>query len=294
VSPPAPSNARQVVGLPVVPRFRRARAHRVLGFLAPEVACERAFRQRACRPSWRRLPYRASLLAPAGEPASSRGVRGHPAVTRRIPAVRPSTDISAAHPLPVTCATFGLEATSLEVLFRPRGFSPPRRVSPRDGSQVCCTLQPVLGFAAFRIVKSVSQFREPPLRRDHPPKDTTTPTAVTRSLAPDAPLAFFLDPSPCSLAGSMMSRRGRRLRGLDPWEDARWGRALRLHDHRVPSWASLLFEVRRNRVSAVSPVTRVEDRERPPPLTGCPGRLASCRLRRVRGSRLAGESSRPP
>jgi len=71
-------------------------------------------------------------------------------------------------------STIGLEATSLEVPFRPRGFSPPRRLSPRDGSQVCCTLQPALGFAAFRIVKSVSQFCERSRKRYHPSKDTTT------------------------------------------------------------------------------------------------------------------------
>jgi hypothetical protein len=34
--------------------------------------------------------------------------------------------------------------------FRPRGFSPPRRLSPHIGSRVCCTPQPVLGFVAFR------------------------------------------------------------------------------------------------------------------------------------------------
>jgi len=74
----------------------------------------------------------------------------------------------------VTGATIGLEAASLEVPFRPHGFSPSRRLSPRDGSQVCCTLQPALGFAAFRIVKSVSQLRERSRKRYHPSKDTTT------------------------------------------------------------------------------------------------------------------------
>jgi hypothetical protein len=296
VSPPAPSNARQVVGRPALPRFRRARARRVLGFPAPEVACERALRQRACRPSWPRAPLQSPPLAPAGEPASSRGVGVHPAVTRRIPALRPSTDTSAARPLPVTGATFGLEATSLEVPFRPRGFSPPRRFSPRDGSQVCCTLQPALGFAAFRIVKSVSQLLEPPLRRDHPPKDTTSPTAVTRSLAPVAPLAFFLDSSRCTPFGETSDRseavafealiRGRMLDESG---------ALQRRDHRVPSWA-------------FSPL-----RGPPPPCLGhrpChqgrgPGTpaaihqcylvwLASCRLRRLELNTVAGESSRPP
>jgi len=74
----------------------------------------------------------------------------------------------------VTEATFGFEAASLEVTFRPHGFSPSRRLSLRNGSQVCCTLQPAMGFAAFRIVKSVSQFPERSRRRYHPSKDTTT------------------------------------------------------------------------------------------------------------------------
>jgi len=132
----------------------------------------------SCRPGWK-----TSLL--------SWGSRLR-TVTCPKPACRPSADISAVHPLPVAGATFGLEATSLEVLFHPRGFSPPRRVSLHDGSQVCCTLQPALGFAGFRIVKSVSQLPDrspparPPLEGHHHPK------AVTRSPAPDAPLAFFL------------------------------------------------------------------------------------------------------
>jgi len=144
-------------------------------------------RQRACRPSWPRAPLQSPPIAPAGEPASSRGVGGYQTVTRLTPALCPSTDTSAARPLPVTGATIGLEATSLEVPFRPRGFSPPRRFSPRDGSQVCCTLQPAMGFASFRIVKSVSQLRGhspqalPPLEGHHHLK------AATRSPAPVPP-----------------------------------------------------------------------------------------------------------
>jgi len=139
-------------------------------------------------------------LAPAGLPAASRGVGVCHTVTRLAPALRPSADTPAARPLPVTGATFGLEATSLEVPFRPRGFSPPRRFSPRDGSQVCCTLQPALGFATFRIVKSVSQFRErsrsattprrtpPPQSRDAVTRarclpDVLPPSSTERTLA---------------------------------------------------------------------------------------------------------------
>jgi hypothetical protein len=55
-----------------------------------------------------------------------------------------------------------------EVPFRPRGFSPPRRVSPRKGWQACCILQPTLGFVPFHPT-SRSWPRSP--RRDHPSKD---------------------------------------------------------------------------------------------------------------------------
>jgi hypothetical protein len=117
----------------------------------------------------------------------------------------------------VTEATIGLEATSLEVTFRPRGFAPPRRFSPRNGSQVCCTLQPALGFAAFRIVKSVSQLREhspqalPPLEGHHHPHSRD---AVTRARAS---LTFFLEShATTSLPMGPDENRGRRLRGLDP------------------------------------------------------------------------------
>jgi len=184
--PPLRTLDRSLASLPCRDFDALAR-RRVLGFLAPEVACEHALRQRACRPSWPRAPLQSPPFAPAGKPASSRGVGMHQTVTRLAPALRPSTDTSAARPLPVTGATIGLEATSLEVPFRPRGFSPPRRFSPRDGSQVCCTLQPALGFAAFRIVKSVSQLLEHSPQALPPLEGHLHPTAVTRSPAPVPP-----------------------------------------------------------------------------------------------------------
>jgi len=39
-----------------------------------------------------------------------------------------------------------------EVMFRPRGFAPPRRLSPRDGSRACCIPLPILGFVSFRAL----------------------------------------------------------------------------------------------------------------------------------------------
>jgi hypothetical protein len=36
-----------------------------------------------------------------------------------------------------------------QLMFRPRGFSPPRRLAPRKRSQACCILLPAMGFDAF-------------------------------------------------------------------------------------------------------------------------------------------------
>jgi len=76
-------------------------------------------------------------------------------VARSLPATSrgPSLSASGCHP---------------EVSFRPRGFSPPRRFSPRYGAQACCILLPTLGFVPFHPT-SRSQPRSP--RRDHPSKD---------------------------------------------------------------------------------------------------------------------------
>jgi len=264
-------------------------------------AFQRRSRLRACLAAARlstllvSAPLQSHPVAPAGKPASSRGVGLPRTVTRPEPALRPSTDISAARLLPVAGATFGLEATSSEVLFRPRGFSPPRRFSPRDGSQVCCTLQPVLGFAAFCIVKSVSQFDDAPRWRNHPSKDTTNLTAVTRSLVPVASLTFFL--------------------GFEPGHHRWWTgtsprpspsrpcsvRRLQVGRHvamAYPPCSFLGFSPLRGSVATVlrSPVLSPgwEDRKRPPPLTGrtrVGWRRAGC----VAAERaVSGENPRPP
>jgi hypothetical protein len=48
------------------------------------------------------------------------------------------------------CA-FGPWLPSHSVLFRPRGFSPPRRLSPHRGVRACCVPVPDMGFAAFLV-----------------------------------------------------------------------------------------------------------------------------------------------
>jgi len=60
--------------------------------------------------------------------------------------------------------------------FRPRRSSRPRRFAPHRSLQVCCTLQPIMGFARF----STRRFRDPKVpstsslspRAHHPPKSS--------------------------------------------------------------------------------------------------------------------------
>jgi hypothetical protein len=68
--------------------------------------------------------------------------------------VRPSTDIPAARPLPdrTPVGETDPSARTCQVpsSFRPCRSSRLRRLAPRDGLQVCCALQPVMGFATFQ------------------------------------------------------------------------------------------------------------------------------------------------
>ena len=86
-----------------------------------------------------------------------------------------------------------------EVPFRPRGFSPPRRVSPRKGSQACCILQPTLGFATFHT----DQPKPAAIPATRPPLEGFShPLVALRSPGALAPLAFALaDPYRPAIAG---------------------------------------------------------------------------------------------
>jgi hypothetical protein len=213
--PPLRTLDRSLASLPCRD-FDDACACRVLGFLAPEVACEHALRQRACRPSWPRAPLQSSPFAPAGKPASSRGVGMHQTVTRLAPALRPSADTSAARPLPVashlrprsdqprspgppswflTTSTV-FSARRLTGLLHPAAGPGVRRVSDRE-----------IGFPTSRTLPAgaTTPRRTPP---------THSRDAVTRARAP---LTFFLGSrSTTSLRMGPGGNRGRRLRGLDP------------------------------------------------------------------------------
>jgi len=92
---------------------------------------------------------------------------------------------------PATTAShrFGSEGSTPEVPFRPRGFSPPRRLPPLHESRACCIPLPILGSTAFPLVVSRSEDRDIlrfPAMQVRTPRRTPRrqPERVTASVAP--------------------------------------------------------------------------------------------------------------
>jgi hypothetical protein len=122
----------------------------------------------------------------------------------------------ASTPATTAGRRFGLEGATLEVPFRPRGFSPPRRLPPLHESRACCIPLPILGSTAFPLEASR------PIDRDHlcfpamqvrTPRRNPRPTAVTchHALCPLAvpcPIVAALHLAPVSRD---QARRGERI-----------------------------------------------------------------------------------
>jgi len=108
--------------------------------------------------TWSSALLRSTFLLPGPAHAGllSWGRTGRPGFPERL-APSPLRQLctflrrTVARPLPAVDRSSPLSASGChpEVLFRPRGISPPRRLSPRNDSQACCILQPTLGFATF-------------------------------------------------------------------------------------------------------------------------------------------------
>ena len=111
--------------------------------------------------------------------------------------LRPSIDISTQRPLPrrPEGRRFGLEGATPEVSFRPRGFSPPRRLPPLCRLRACCIPLPILGSTA--LLPAV-QDRTP---RRIPRRQPLRVTAVV------APLPFLPASRPCSVVESGVAAR---------------------------------------------------------------------------------------
>jgi hypothetical protein len=63
---------------------------------------------------------------------------------------KPATSTPASFPRLPGSWSLRLQAATLGVLFRLRGFSPPGRFAPSPIPRVCCTPLPILGFTVFR------------------------------------------------------------------------------------------------------------------------------------------------
>jgi hypothetical protein len=109
-----------------------------------------------------RCRQRVSFEATARLPGPSRWHRCEPKLPpgHQDPASPGVRDLSAPPPtsparvhfpaLRVAPGRLRADGTTRPASFRPRGFAPPRRLSPRTGPRACCIPLPVLGFAAFR------------------------------------------------------------------------------------------------------------------------------------------------
>jgi len=131
----------------------------------------------------------------------------------------------ASTPATTASRRFGLEGSTPEVPFRPRGFSPPRRFPPLHELRACCIPLPILGSTAFPLWSSPPEDWDALLfSRDAGPypSKNSSPTAGARHRA-RCPLAVLYpitaSPrlSPLPVAGpSRWEDRERRLRGLAP------------------------------------------------------------------------------
>jgi hypothetical protein len=144
-------------------------------------------------PDSRGLPLNpCSSVAPSCRPKTNRDGSSFAEVQVQTPLlglsrVRPSTETSVARPLPGhPKAPLWLEAATPQSSFRPCRSSRLRRFTPRIAPQVCCTLHPVMGFAAFPAWRS--ETRRPRQHQPFPSSALHTlqslPLAVSRTSSP--------------------------------------------------------------------------------------------------------------
>jgi len=147
---------------PCVVLVAATRARRVRGPLRPPGSGSSGLRRCLLQASSRVRPFRMhpvtvrpSKLERSRQPPvfrigdASRLPARHRRATRRYFKERPSVDMpgcaSSRGPRPAS-----VRPCHRSDMFRPRGFSPPRRIAPHPGSWACCIPQPTMGFAGFR------------------------------------------------------------------------------------------------------------------------------------------------
>ena len=104
---------------------------------------------------------------------------------------RPSTDRPSVRSLPEAEASFGSTVLPVEIAFRPRGFSPPRRFTPHRGCEFVAPRCRLWGSARFLLPASRSARRLPggpshfPRRVSYPSKSSPhqQPYRITAAVA---------------------------------------------------------------------------------------------------------------
>lgn len=133
-------------------------------------------------------------------------------------------------------------ATISRIPFRPRGFSPPRRLSPRHDLRACCIPLPILGFAAFRATSNRSRTRAPPrcastLRRGPPPSAAPGHPGPCHLAVPSRSAGPFPVNNVAAVPASWTCRRERRLRGFAPTSGSYLDRCLAASTGPTLPWA---------------------------------------------------------
>jgi hypothetical protein len=134
-------------------------------------------------------------------------------LTRSSPCTAPSsTWPRRVHSHPMSPSGFGSEL----FLFRPRGFSPPRRFPPRRNVRACCIPLPILEFTAFPAFDR-HLLAEAAVVERRVPRDAFTPRRTPATVAVPRHRGRYLlvvpllsEPSTsrsCSTIGSVMSRQ---------------------------------------------------------------------------------------
>lgn len=103
---------------------------------------------------------------------------------------RPSIDMPAGA-CPTVLSNCSCWVQRAPGVFRPRGFSPPRRLAPPTASWACCIPLPILGFIGFRCARG----GWPAARIAHPLRCTCPP-----ELSPPAAAGRASPRDPCPLA----------------------------------------------------------------------------------------------
>jgi hypothetical protein len=173
-------------------RFERACARGVRWVL--EVAQSPATSAGCCSLAFAasRLPFVVTDMRPHGNPTERRSDRCR--TSRPPPPLHLTSGAPGAEPDPPSGGSFlpwdspspgfpssdvpaGVHSTPFpglgswghhDIVFRPRGFAPPRRLPPHRGFQACCSLVPDLGFAGFRLDPGVTSEEARPFARFPP------------------------------------------------------------------------------------------------------------------------------